>query len=167
MLLGRWAKHSYRTISVVIASTFILAGCAPGKWIEVECPDAIGSVKIPRDASVSYDVYGASYESGYRVCMAALGSVGSTRPHTDSLKIAVERFRKYLPTERNALRARLPETIGRLQDNPCDRKRLESFRILRETLDINARGLRTIAAACKDTSLDIIGVIDEYRADKD
>jgi hypothetical protein len=163
----RYSTYVVYSLRIVALTSVFFAGCAPSKWIEVQCTDVNGFVRIPRDASASYEVYGTEYESGYRACMSALRSIVSARSNADSLGIAIESFRKYLPKERNAFRTRLPETVERLQNNPCDNKGLESLRILRETLDINARGLRTIAAACKDTSLDLVGIIDEYKADND
>jgi hypothetical protein len=150
----------------VIACTVYLVGCTVGEWIEVKCPEEQVATRLPRDPSTTYGHYGTRYESGYRACERGLNSLVPNLRQTDTLKLIAANFREYLAGERSAVQTQFQTTVARLQDNPCDNEARKRFQYLIQYVNFNGNYLHKIAAACKDTTADVMKMFEEYRQEK-
>ncbi len=154
------------TVSVLLlVCTIVHTNCSTSQWVTVRCSEDGVRTRVPGKSSSSFRLYGARYESGYRSSQAALASLISNHSTSDSLRDVLKEFRTYLGNERKAIEIQLQKSVARIQKNPCDSLLRKSFHFLLENVDMNARRLKTIAAACKDTSMDLGGMLKEYRRD--
>jgi hypothetical protein len=159
-----------RTTAVVlllVVCTIIPINRSTSQWIIVRCSEDGTTMRIPKDPSSSYRLYGSRYEASYRSSLKALRAAISKRSATDSLRGILVEFRKYLGKERSAIETQLRKLVTRIQKNPCDSTIRKVFHFLLENIDINARRLEKIAVACRDTSVDLRVLVHDYRRDEE
>lgn len=157
-----------RTFVLLVAlCTVVLVDCSPGQWITVNCPEEGVTVRVPRKVSASYGTYGRRYESEYRGTVKALGLLVSGNAVSDSLREAVTQFRQYVDRERSAIQTQLRKMVARLQKAPCEKENRKAFQLLLETVNLNAKQLHKIAAACSNTKVDVKIMLEEYQRDND
>ena len=154
-------------ISLLAVCTIVHTNCSTSQWMVVRCPEDGVSIKTPRNPSAAYRLYGARYEASYGSSLKELRGLIGKRTTSDSLKDSLKEFRTYLGKERAAIEAQLRKSVTRVQKNPCDSTMRKSFQFLLENVNINARRLSRIAAACRDATSDLGVLVHEYRRDEE
>jgi hypothetical protein len=154
-------------IPLLVVCTIVHTNCSTSQWMVVRCPEDGVSIKTPKNPSASYRLYGSRYEASYRSSLKEIRAVIGRTTASDSLKDSLKEFRTYLGKERTAIEAQLRKSVTRVQKNPCDSTIRKSFHFLLDNVNINARRLDKIAAACRGASPDLGVLVHEYTRDEE
>jgi hypothetical protein len=156
------------SVPVILLTAILLffVGCSGGEWIEVRCPEEHTATRLPRDPATTYRHYGTRYESGFRACEISFDSLITTLRRTDTLKLIATNFRRYLDGERAAVQTQFQSAVTRLEDDPCDNEARKKFQYLVQYVNFNGNFLHKIAAACKDSTMDLMTMLEEYRRER-